>query len=780
MRFAGVSFLLFCCHMLFAQQELKLWYTKPSASWNEALPIGNGRLGAMVFGGVNNETFQLNEESLWSGKKINDVNPEAKSHLAEIQNLLINGENEKAHELSKKYLLATPPNFQSYQTLGDLRISFPGQSPTEYKRSLDISTGITSVSYKSGDVQYTREAFVSAPDDVMVIRLTSSKPNQLHFKINLVRDLDASIQSSGNTLQLNGQMVDLSSADTGEGGMDMKFNALAKVINKDGSVVAAQNSIMVKDASEVLILLTAATDYNLAKLDFDRSINPLATCQKIIKNAEVKSYEQLLKNHLAEFQPLMKKLSIDIKGDASLANLPTSERLERVKKGAVDNGLTSLYFQFGRYLLLSSSRLPGKLPANLQGIWNKDYDAPWKSDYHTNINIQMNYWPVDVANVSSSMDVFTNFTETLSKEAGRNVASQMYGAKGWTVHHATNIFGRGGIISGIHWGTSPLAASWLCLNIWEHYLFTQNKKFLQEQAYPVMREAAQFVQSFLIKDKNGYLVTAPSMSPENSFILPNGKTETLTYAPTIDVMLIMSLYKACLEAQTILNTDKEFGVQLSNTLKKLPPVKISKKYGTIQEWIEDYDEAEPGHRHISHLLGLYPANIISVDDKPLFEAARKTLERRLQNGGGHTGWSRAWIINFYARLLDGEQAGENVQALLQKSTLINLLDVHPPFQIDGNFGGTAGIAEMLVQSHNGYIQLLPALPSIWQDGEVKGLRSRGGFEVNMKWDKMKLTDAVLINTLNRKNTVKVKYGNKIISVTLSPNEITDLKKKLNI
>ncbi|HAY3562005.1 TPA: glycoside hydrolase family 95 protein [Elizabethkingia meningoseptica] len=780
MRFAGVSFLLFCCHMLFAKQELKLWYTKPSASWNEALPIGNGRLGAMVFGGVNNETFQLNEESLWSGKKINDVNPEAKSHLAEIQNLLINGENEKAHELSKKYLLATPPNFQSYQTLGDLRISFPGQSPTEYKRSLDISTGITSVSYKSGDVQYTREAFVSAPDDVMVIRLTSSKPNQLHFKINLVRDLDASIQSSGNTLQLNGQMVDLSSADTGEGGMDMKFNALAKVINKDGSVVAAQNSIMVKDASEVLILLTAATDYNLAKLDFDRSINPLATCQKIIKNAEVKSYEQLLKNHLAEFQPLMKKLSIDIKGDASLANLPTSERLERVKKGAVDNGLTSLYFQFGRYLLLSSSRLPGKLPANLQGIWNKDYDAPWKSDYHTNINIQMNYWPVDVANVSSSMDAFTNFTETLSKEAGRNVASQMYGAKGWTVHHATNIFGRGGIISGIHWGTSPLAASWLCLNIWEHYLFTQDKKFLQEQAYPVMREAAQFVQSFLIKDKNGYLVTAPSMSPENSFILPNGKTETLTYAPTIDVMLIMSLYKACLEAQTILNTDKEFGVQLSNTLKKLPPVKISKKYGTIQEWIEDYDEAEPGHRHISHLLGLYPANIISVDDKLLFEAARKTLERRLQNGGGHTGWSRAWIINFYARLLDGEKAGENVQALLQKSTLINLLDVHPPFQIDGNFGGTAGIAEMLVQSHNGYIQLLPALPSIWQDGEVKGLRSRGGFEVNMKWDKMKLTDAVLINTLNRKNTVKVKYGNKIISVTLSPNETTDLKKKLNI
>ncbi|OPC19145.1 glycoside hydrolase [Elizabethkingia meningoseptica] len=780
MRFAGVSFLLFCCHMLFAQQELKLWYTKPSASWNEALPIGNGRLGAMVFGGVNNETFQLNEESLWSGKKINDVNPEAKSHLAEIQNLLINGENEKAHELSKKYLLATPPNFQSYQTLGDLRISFPGQSPTEYKRSLDISTGITSVSYKSGDVQYTREAFVSAPDDVMVIRLTSSKPNQLHFKINLVRDLDASIQSSGNTLQLNGQMVDLSSADTGEGGMDMKFNALAKVINKDGSVVAAQNSIMVKDASEVLILLTAATDYNLAKLDFDRSINPWATCQKIIKNAEVKSYDQLLQNHLAEFQPLMKKLSIDIKGDASLANLPTSERLERVKKGAVDNGLTSLYFQFGRYLLLSSSRLPGKLPANLQGIWNKDYDAPWKSDYHTNINIQMNYWPVDVANVSSSMDAFTNFTETLSKEAGRNVASQMYGAKGWTVHHATNIFGRGGIISGIHWGTSPLAASWLCLNIWEHYLFTQNKKFLQEQAYPVMREAAQFVQSFLIKDKNGYLVTAPSMSPENSFILPNGKTETLTYAPTIDVMLIMSLYKACLEAQTILNTDKEFGVQLSNTLKKLPPVKISKKYGTIQEWIEDYDEAEPGHRHISHLLGLYPANIIFVDDKPLFEAARKTLERRLQNGGGHTGWSRAWIINFYARLLDGEKAGENVQALLQKSTLINLLDVHPPFQIDGNFGGTAGIAEMLVQSHNGYIQLLPALPSIWQDGEVKGLRSRGGFEVNMKWDKMKLTDAVLINTLNRKNTVKVKYGNKIISVTLSPNEITDLKKKLNI
>lgn len=584
---------LLCFHFAFPQENLNLWYTKPSASWNEALPIGNGRLGAMVFGGVNNETFQLNEESLWSGKKINDINPQAKAHLAEIQNLLINGENKKAYELSEKYLLATPPNFQSYQTLGDLRISFMEQVPTDYKRTLNINTGLASVSYQSNGSFYTRETFISAPDDVMVIRFTSSQINKLNFKINLVRDSDASVIAEDHTLKLNGQMLDLSSKDMGEGGMNMKFSALAKVINKDGSVVAAQNSIMVRDASEVIILLTAATDYNMAKLDFDRNIDPLKVCRQIIEKAGLKSYDDLLKTHLAEFQPLMRKLEINIKGDTSLSKLPTNERLDLVKKGIVDNGLTSMYFQYGRYLLLSSSRSPGKLPANLQGIWNKDYNAPWNSDYHTNINLQMNYWPVDLANVSVSMDPFTNFIEAFSREDGKRVADQMYGAKGWTIHHGTNIFGRGGIISGINWGTSPLAASWLCLNIWEHYLFTKDDKFLKEKAYPVMKDAAQFVQSFLIQDKKGYLVSAPSMSPENSFVLPNGQTEVLTYAPTIDIMIITELYKACLQAQNILGTDKEFGMRLSNTLKKLPPIKISKKYGTIQEWIEDYDEAEP-------------------------------------------------------------------------------------------------------------------------------------------------------------------------------------------
>ncbi|HIB8182207.1 TPA: glycosyl hydrolase family 95 catalytic domain-containing protein [Elizabethkingia anophelis] len=515
----------------------------------------------------------------------------------------------------------------------------------------------------------------------------------------------------------------------------------------------------------------------MAKLDFDRNIDPLKVCRQIIEKAELMSYDDLLKRHLAEFQPLTKRLEINIKGDNSLSKLPTNERLDLAKRGTVDNGLTSLYFQYGRYLLLSSSRFPGKLPANLQGIWNKDYNAPWNSDYHTNINLQMNYWPVDLANASVSMDPFTNFIEAFSKEDRKRVADQMYGAKGWTIHHGTNIFGRGGIISGINWGTSQLAASWLCLNIWEHYLFTKDDKYLKEKAYPIMKDAAQFVQSFLVQDKSGYLVSAPSMSPENSFVLPNRQTEVLTYAPTIDIMIITELYKACLQAQNILGIDKELGIMLSNTLKKLPPIKISKKYGTIQEWIEDYDEAEPGHRHISHLLGLYPGNTLNINNKYLFHAARKTLERRLQNGGGHTGWSRAWIINFYARLLDGEKAGENVQALLEKSTLINLFDDHPPFQIDGNFGGTAGIAEMLVQSHNIYIQLLPALLSIWADGEVKGLQARGGFEINMKLDKMKLTDAELINTLDKMNTAKVKYYNKIISISLKPRERLNLMQK---
>lgn len=761
-----------------AQQALKLWYKKPASIWNDALPVGNGRLGAMVFGKIATETIQLNEESLWAGNQANDNNPEALAHIKEIQQLLINGRNNEAHELATKYLLATPPNFRSYQTLGNLRLEFANTTDVkDYQRSLDLATAITAVNYNANGSNYKREVFASAPDNAIIVHLTSDKPKGLTFKVSLSRELDAAVNAvSNNTLLMNGQIMDLPSDDEGKGGMDMKFNAIVKVVSNSGKTEAANNGIMVTDATDVTILITAATDYNLNKLNFDRTIDSKKTCEDIISKASGYNYETLLQRHLNDYRPIFNRVNLDLGGD-DLSNLPTDVRMDNVRKGTVDKQLTALYFQYGRYLLMGSSRFPGVLPANLQGVWNDLYQAPWKSDYHTNINIQMNYWPADVANLSETMVPFANFVDQ-NRAPGRVAASETYGAKGWTIHHATDIFGKTGIQSGIHWGTSPLASAWLCLNLWDHYRFTADADYLKNKAYPIMKEAAEFVQSFLIKDKNGYLVTAPSMSPENTFILPNGQKDQITYAPTIDIELIQSLFDACLKAGKLLNDDPEFLKGLSETLTKLPPIQISKRTGTIQEWIEDYDEAEPGHRHISHLLGLYPAEVINPSKPELFEAVKKTLERRLANGGGHTGWSRAWIINFYARLLDGEKAWQNVQALLQKSTLNNLLDNHPPFQIDGNFGGTAGIAEMLVQSQNDYIELLPAIPAAWNKGEVSGLLARGGFEIKMKWEAGKLINAEILS--KKGNDCKIKYGNAIISLKTKANQTYQLNKKLKI
>ncbi|MCS3556814.1 MULTISPECIES: glycosyl hydrolase family 95 catalytic domain-containing protein [unclassified Sphingobacterium] len=774
-----LSFLLFFMIVVDVRaqhQDHVLWYKEPAKNWNEALPVGNGRLGAMVFGDYNKETIQLNEESLWAGTK-QDANADAAKKLPEIQALLIAGEIEKAAALSEKYLKSDPLRIRSYQSFGELQIDFANErykpeQITDYRRELDIQSGITTVHYQLNGVQYKREVFASAPDNVIVIRLTADKPGKLTFRLSYGREQDATaMPQSEKELRIQGQIADLPHKDASEPGLHMKFAGLMRGVNKGGSLVATANSFFVKDADEVLIYFTAATDYNFSILNYDRTIDPFLRCQEIIDKVKNLPFDEAEKRHVMDHRKLFDRVVFNM-GAPSM--LPTNERLKMVKGGQLDLSLISLYFQYGRYLLMGSSRAPGVLPANLQGIWNQDMNAPWSSDFHTNINIQMNYWPAEVCNLSETVIPFSNFISAL-REPGRVTARKTYNASGWTMNHLTDLFGRTAITDGVGWGTFPIAASWLVLHQWDHYLFSKDKEYLRKEAYPTMQEAAQFMLDYLVEDKNGNLVTAPSNSPENQYRMADGKQFMLTYGATMDVQIINELFQACVEAETILGQKSDFSDRLKAAMKKLPPIKISPRYNTIQEWIEDYEEVEPGHRHISHLFGLYPGKSINANDPKIFEAARRTIARRRfynenegNRMGSYTGWSRAWMINFYARLLDGDEAGKNVQELLAKTTLDNLFNTHPPFQIDGNFGGTAGIAEMLIQSHNQEIHLLPALPPTWATGEMKGLRARNGLVVDMKWENGVLTSATLYAIETKKVTVR--YNNKIKTMKVTANK----------